>query len=46
MHKGSYPGHTYFVIDKDGIIRYARDDSTMGIRNNEIAAELEKIKGV
>lgn len=46
MHKGAYPGHTYFVIDKDGIIRYARDDSTMGIRNNEIAAELEKIKGV
>jgi len=43
MHKGSYPGHTYFVIDKDGIIRYAKDDPSMAIRNNELATELGKL---
>ncbi|MEK6892052.1 MAG: peroxiredoxin family protein [Nanoarchaeota archaeon] len=43
MHKGSYPGHTYFVIDKEGIIRYTKDDPLMAIRNNELAAELEKL---
>ncbi len=46
MHKGSYPGHTYFVIDKDGTIRYTKDDSNMAINNDEIFSELEKIKGV
>ncbi|MEK6983323.1 MAG: peroxiredoxin family protein [Nanoarchaeota archaeon] len=45
MHKGSYPGHTYFAIDKNGIIRYVKDDSNMAINNDEIAAELDKIKG-
>lgn len=43
MHKGSYPGHTYFVIDKEGVIRYAKDDASMAVRNNELAAELEKL---
>ncbi|MBI2558246.1 redoxin domain-containing protein [Candidatus Woesearchaeota archaeon] len=43
MHKGTYPGHTYFVIDKEGIIRYTKDDQSMTIRNNELAAELEKL---
>ena len=43
MHKGSYPGHTYFIIDKEGIIRYTKDDPSMAIRNNELAAELAKL---
>ena len=43
MHKGSYPGHTYFIIDKEGIIRYTKDDPSMAIRNNELAAELGKL---
>lgn len=43
MHKGSYPGHTYFVIDKQGIIRYAHDDPSMGIRNDLIFTEIEKL---
>lgn len=42
MHKGSYPGHTYFLIDRNGIIRYALDDPTMGIRNDQIFSEIEK----
>lgn len=45
MHKGSYPGHTYFITDKKGIIRYTKDDPTMAINNDEIASELEKING-
>ncbi len=45
MHKGSYPGHTYFVIDKDGIIRYTLDDPRMAINNNEIAAGIENLNG-
>lgn len=45
MHKGSYPGHTYFIIDKNGIIRYTLDDPRMAINNNKIAEDLEKIKG-
>ncbi len=44
MHKGLYPGHTYFIIDKEGIIRYTFDDPYMGIRNDKIAQEIEKLK--
>lgn len=44
MHKGSYPGHTFFVIDRVGIIRYALDDPEMAIRNNELLSELSKIE--
>ncbi|MBI2207924.1 redoxin domain-containing protein [Candidatus Woesearchaeota archaeon] len=43
MHKGSYPGHTYFIIDKDMIIRYAFDDPAMAIQNDRIAAEIAKL---
>ncbi len=43
MHKGSYPGHTYFIIDKDGIIRYTMDDPKMAIRNDEIISEIKNL---
>lgn len=43
MHRGVYPGHTYFVIDKAGIIRYVLDDPAMGIRNDQIISEIEKL---
>ena len=43
MHKGSYPGHTYFIIDKDMNIRYACDDPTMAIQNDRIAAEISSL---
>lgn len=43
MHKGNYPGHTYFIIDKDGVIRYTMDDPKMAIRNDELFSELNKI---
>lgn len=43
MHKGQFPGHTYLILDKDGIVRYVMDDVGMGVRNTELKAELEKI---
>lgn len=42
MHKGTYPGHTYVVIDRNGIIRYVLDDTNMAIRNKLLLAEIEK----
>ncbi len=44
MHYGRYPGHTYFIIDKEGIIRYTFDDPNMGLRNDQIFAELQKLQ--
>ncbi len=44
MHPGSFPGHTYFVIDKKGIIRFFLDDPNMAIRNDQLADEINKLK--
>ena len=43
MHRGSMPGHTYLVIDGNGIVRYTLDDPQMGIRNDQIIKEVDKI---
>lgn len=43
MHKGQYPGHSYVLIDKEGTVRFVKDDVSMAVRNNELTAELEKI---
>lgn len=43
MHKGDFPGHTYIIIDKAGIVRFTKDDPQMGIRNDEIKKELDKL---
>lgn len=43
MHRGSLPGHTYIIIDKEGIVRYTFDDPSMGIQNDILISELEKI---
>lgn len=43
MHRGSFPGHTYFLIDKEGVIRYFLDDPAMGIRNDLLFEQLKKI---
>ena len=43
MHKGQFPGHTYLILDKDGVIRFVKDDPQMAVRNDELRAELEKL---
>lgn len=43
MHPGTMPGHTYFVIDKQGIIRYTLDDPQMGIYNDKLIEEIKKL---
>lgn len=44
MHKGVYPGHTFYLIDKEGIVRFTLDDPYMGNRNDELAEELVKLQ--
>lgn len=43
MRQGTSPGHTYVIIDKNGIIKYVFDDPAMAVRNDQIAAELSKL---
>lgn len=43
MHKGQFPGHTYLILDRKGIVRFTKDDLQMGVRNEELKAELTKI---
>lgn len=43
MHKGKFPGHSYVIVDKNGIVQFARDDSQMAVRNKELLAEVGKL---
>lgn len=43
MHMGMMPGHTYVVVDKFGTVAYTLDDPNMGIRNDQLAAEIAKL---
>ncbi len=43
MHYGQYPGHSYLVIDKEGIVRHVLDDPNMGIHNDQIVDEVKKL---
>ena len=43
MHRGQFPGHTYIIVDKEGIVRFLLDDAEMKIRNKELLKELDKI---
>ncbi|PIR73175.1 MAG: hypothetical protein COU40_03945 [Candidatus Moranbacteria bacterium CG10_big_fil_rev_8_21_14_0_10_35_21] len=44
MHAGAFPGHTYVVLDKDGIVRYVLDDPRMAINNGQVYVEINKLK--
>jgi peroxiredoxin len=44
MHRGSLPGHTYVVIDKDGIVRYVFDDPNMAIANDMLFGKIGELK--
>lgn len=43
MHKGSLPGHTYIIIDKEGIVRYVFDDTNMGMANDMLFQKIETL---
>lgn len=43
MHPGYYPGHTYFIIGRDGSIKFVLDDPSMGIRNDELVEIISKL---
>lgn len=43
MHRGQFPGHTYVLIDEQGIIRFLLDDPTMAIRNQQLLQEIAKL---
>lgn len=44
MHRGSLPGHTYVVIDKEGIVRYVFDDPNMAIANDMLFSKIGELK--
>lgn len=44
MHPGAFPGHTYFIIDKEGTIRFTLDDPNMANANDKLIKEIEKLK--
>ena len=44
MHPGGFPGHTYFIVDKEGIIRFTLDDPNMALANDRLIKEIEKLK--
>lgn len=43
MHRGQFPGHSYVVIDKNGIVRFVHDDPAMALRNKELANEISSL---
>ncbi len=43
MHYGQLPGHTYVIIDQQGIVRHVFDDPNMAIHNDTLMKELEKL---
>lgn len=45
MHFGQLPGHTYVVIDKEGIVRHVFDDPNMALHNDQLVEEVEKLQG-
>jgi len=43
MHRGQFPGHTYILIDKEGVVRFEKDDAQMAVRNQELLSEVAKL---
>lgn len=44
MHRGSLPGHTYIVIDKEGVVRYVFDDPNMALANDMLIGKIGELK--
>lgn len=43
MHYGAYPGHTYVVIDPQGVVKYVFDDPRMAINNDLVASKVQDL---
>ncbi len=43
MHNGSTPGHTYVIIDKNGVVRFVYDDIKMGKNEDKLAEQIKKL---
>jgi peroxiredoxin Q/BCP len=43
MHRGSLPGHTYVVVDKEGIVRFVFDDPNMAIANEMLFNKVQEL---
>lgn len=44
MHRGSLPGHTYVIIDKEGIVKYVFDDPNMAIANEMLFKRIGELQ--
>ena len=44
MHRGALPGHTYVLIDKQGIVKYVYDDIKMGKNGGKLLKEITRLK--
>ncbi len=42
MHRGNLPGHTYVIIDSQGIVRYVLDDPNMANNNSVLMEQINK----
>lgn len=42
MHAGSMPGHTYLLVDKQGLVREVFDDANMGVNNDLLMDKISK----
>jgi len=43
MHRGSLPGHTYVLIDKEGVVRYVFDDPNMAMANEALLSKISEL---
>ncbi len=44
MHRGSLPGHTYIVLDKEATVRYVFDDPNMAVANDMLFSKIGELK--
>ncbi len=42
MHTGQLPGHTYIMLDKQGVVRDIFDDANMGVNNDMLMDKINK----
>lgn len=43
MHAGEMPGHTYILIDKQGIVRDVYDDDKMAVNNDLVSQKISEL---